>query len=94
MAQAGTLHDAFIDELRDTYDAERQLTKALPKMAKAATSPKLRAAFEAHLKETQAQIARLEQVFETLDEKVHGKHCDGIEGIIEEGKSHHGRRLR
>ena len=87
MAEAGTLHDAFIDELRDTYDAEKQLTKALPKLAKAATNAKLRAAFETHLKETQGQIARLEQVFESLDEKVRGKHCDGIAGIIEEGKS-------
>ena len=87
MAEAGTLHDAFIDELRDTYDAERQLTKALPKLAKAATSPKLRNAFETHLAETQGQIERLEQVFESLDEKARGKHCDGIEGIIEEGKS-------
>ena len=87
MADTGTLHDAFIDELRDTYDAEKQLTKALPKLAKAATNPKLRQAFESHLKETQNQIARLEQVFESLDEKVRGKHCDGIAGIIEEGKS-------
>jgi ferritin-like metal-binding protein YciE len=87
MAETGTLHDAFIDELRDTYDAEKQLTKALPKLAKAATNPKLRTAFETHLQETQGQIARLEQVFESLDEKVRGKHCDGIAGIIEEGKS-------
>ena len=83
----GTLHDAFIDELRDTYDAEKQLTKALPKMAKAAKSPELRAALSAHLNETLGQIKRLEQVFESLDEKVRGKHCDGIAGIIEEGKS-------
>jgi ferritin-like metal-binding protein YciE len=87
MAEAGTLHDAFIDELRDTYDAERQLTKALPKLAKAATNPKLREAFESHLEETQGQIERLEQVFESLDEKVRGKHCEGIAGIIDEGKS-------
>jgi ferritin-like metal-binding protein YciE len=87
MADAGTLHDAFIDELRDAYDAEKQLTKALPKMAKAANSPDLRAAFEAHLEETRGQIGRLEQVFENLDEKVRGKHCDGIAGIIEEGKA-------
>jgi ferritin-like metal-binding protein YciE len=80
MTEAGTLHDAFIDELRDTYDAEKQLTKALPKLAKAATNAKLRAAFETHLEETQGQI-------ESLDEKVRGKHCDGIAGIIEEGKS-------
>jgi ferritin-like metal-binding protein YciE len=87
MAETGTLHDAFIDELRDTYDAERQLTKALPKLAKAATSAELRSAFEAHLEETQGHIERLEQVFESLDERVRGKHCDGIAGIIEEGKS-------
>src|SRR6476619_722664 len=87
MAEAGTLHDAFIDELRDTYDAERQLTKALPKLAKAATNAKLRTAFETHLQETLGQIERLEQVFESLDEPVRGKHCDGIAGIIEEGKS-------
>jgi len=87
MAEAGTLHDAFIDELRDTYDAEKQLTKALAKLAKAASSPELQDAFETHLEETQGQIQRLEQVFESLDEKVRGKHCDGIAGIIEEGKS-------
>jgi ferritin-like metal-binding protein YciE len=87
MAEAGTLHDAFIDELRDAYDGEKQLTKALPRMAKAASSPDLRAAFEAHLEETRGQIERLEQVFETLGEKVRGKHCDGLAGIIEEGKA-------
>ena len=87
MAEAGTLHDAFIDELRDTYDAERQLTKALPKLARAANSDALRGAFEAHLEETRGQIERLEQVFASLDEKVRGKHCDGIAGIIEEGKT-------
>ena len=87
MADAGTLHDAFLDELRDTYDAERQLTKALPKLAKASTSSGLRAAFEAHLEETMGHVERLEQVFASLDEKVRGKHCDGMAGIIEEGKS-------
>ena len=87
MAQTGTLHDAFLDELRDAYDAEKQLTKALPKLAKASTSPKLRAAFEAHLEETRGHVDRLEQVFASLDEKVRGKHCDGIAGIIDEGKA-------
>jgi ferritin-like metal-binding protein YciE len=87
MAETGTLHDAFLDELRDAYDAEKQLTKALPRMAKAASSPDLRKAFEVHLEETRGQIERLEQVFDGLDEKVRGKHCDGIAGIIEEGKS-------
>jgi len=87
MAEAGTLHDAFLDELRDLYDAEKQLTKALPKLAKTATAPKLRDAFESHLEETRGHIERLEQVFESLEEKARGKHCDGIAGIIEEGKS-------
>jgi ferritin-like metal-binding protein YciE len=87
MAEAGTLHDAFLDELRDTYDAEKQLTKALPKLAKAAASEDLRTAFETHLEETRGHVERLEQVFELLDEKVQGKHCDGIAGIIDEGKS-------
>src|SRR4030095_970254 len=87
MAESGTLHDAFLDELRDAYDAEKQLLKALPKMAKAASAKELRAAFEAHLEETKVQVDRLEQVFASLDEKVRGKHCDGIAGIIEEGKS-------
>jgi len=87
MAEAGTLHDAFIDELRDTYDAEKQLTKALPKLARTAADPKLRQAFEMHLQETQGHIERLEEVFTSLDEKVRGKHCEGIAGIIEEGKA-------
>jgi ferritin-like metal-binding protein YciE len=87
MAKPGTLHDAFIDELRDTYDAERQIVKALPKMIKACTSEELRSAFETHLEETRAQVERLEQVFESLDEKVRGKHCEGMAGILEEGKT-------
>ena len=87
MAKAATLHDAFVDELRDTYDAEKQLTKALAKMAKTATSPNLKEAFETHLEETRGQIERLDQVFASLDEKVRGKHCEGIAGIIDEGKS-------
>lgn len=84
---AKTLHDAFLDELRDTYDAERQVTKALPKMIKAATDPDLRSAFERHLEETRGQIERLEQVFEALGEKPRGKRCEGVAGILEEGKS-------
>jgi ferritin-like metal-binding protein YciE len=87
MAAAGTLHDAFIDELRDMYDGERQLTKALSKLAKASSTPELREAFETHLQETEGHIDRLEQVFKSLDEKVRGKHCDGIAGIIDEGKA-------
>src|ERR1700704_5047730 len=87
MSDAGTLHDAFVNELRDMYDAEKQLTKALPKLARNASSPDLRSAFESHLEETRGQVERLEQVFESLEEKARGKHCDGIAGIIEEGKS-------
>jgi len=87
MAATGTLHDAFLDELRDSYDAEKQLTKALKRLAEAASKPELREAFETHLEETQDQIARLEQVFASLDEKASGKHCDGIAGIIEEGQA-------
>ena len=87
MAESKTFHNAFLDELRDIYDAEKQLTKALPKMAKAASSAELRTAFESHLEETRGHVTRLEEVFASLDEKVRGKHCDGIAGIIEEGKS-------
>jgi ferritin-like metal-binding protein YciE len=86
MPTNGTLHDAFLDELRDAYDAEKQVLKALPKMARAATSPDLRSAFESHLEETRGQVDRLEQVFASLDERVRGKHCEGVAGIIEEGK--------
>jgi len=87
MAETKTLHDAFIDELRDAYDAEKQLTKALPNMAKAAGTEDLREAFESHLEETQGHVKRLEEVFASLGERVQGKHCDGIAGIIEEGKN-------
>lgn len=80
-----TLRDALVDEVRDLYNAEKQLIKALPKMAKAASSDELRAALESHLEETQGQVTRLERVFELLDEKPRGKHCAGMAGIIEEG---------
>lgn len=85
MADPGTLHDAFLDELRDTYDAERQLIKALDRLAKAAGSPDLREAFETHLDETRGHVDRLERVFESVDQKPRRKHCEGIAGIIEEG---------
>jgi ferritin-like metal-binding protein YciE len=87
MAEMGTLHDAFVDELRDSYDAEKAVDQALPKMAKAANSPELREAIESHLEETRQQVERLEQVFESLDEKASGKHCDGIAGIIQEAQA-------
>lgn len=83
----GGLHDAFVDELRDAYDAEKQLVKALPKLAKAANSGALRTAFLNHLSETEGHVEKLEQVFAAIGEKVRGKHCDGIAGIIEEGKA-------
>ena len=83
---AKTLRELFVDELRDMYNGEKQLTRALPKMAKAATSEELRTAFTTHLKETNRQIKRLEQVFRSLGETARGKKCDGIEGIVEESK--------
>ena len=94
MADTGTLHDAFVDELRDTYDAEKQITKALPKMVKAAGSPDLRAAFEAHLEETRGQVERLEEVFASSRGegarqalRRHGRHHRG-------GQVRHGGGLR
>lgn len=81
-----SLHDLFLMELKDTYDAEHQITKALPKMAKAATSPEVRAGFEQHLIETEGQIKRLEQVFDLLGEKASRKTCAGMKGIIAEGE--------
>src|SRR5437870_7765806 len=80
-----TFHDAFLGELRDMYDAEKQLVKALPKMAKAAASPELRSAFEGHLEETREHVSRLERAFKNLGETARGKHCAGIAGIIEAG---------
>jgi ferritin-like metal-binding protein YciE len=85
MAKVATLEDLFIDELRDLYDGEKQLTKALPKMAKASSSGELRTAFESHLRETQNQVARLEQIFGLLDEKATGKKCAAMTGLIKEG---------
>lgn len=73
MASESTLHDAFVDELKDLYNAEKQLTRALPKMAKAATSPSLARAFKAHLEETRGHVDRLERVFDSLGESVRGK---------------------
>jgi ferritin-like metal-binding protein YciE len=86
MASMEGLQQLFENELRDVYDAERQIVKALPKMIKAATNQDLRGALESHLEETREQVTRLEQVFETLDMKVRGKHCPGMAGILEEGK--------
>jgi ferritin-like metal-binding protein YciE len=80
-----TLRDSLVDEVKDMYNAEKQLTKALPKLAKAANSDELRTALESHLEETQNQVSKLERVFELLDETIRGKHCAGMAGIIEEG---------
>jgi ferritin-like metal-binding protein YciE len=80
------LHELFLDELADMYSAEQQLTKALPKLAKAAHSEELREAFEMHLEETENHVSRLEQVFESLDETPKKMKCKGIEGILDEGK--------
>jgi ferritin-like metal-binding protein YciE len=76
----------FLDTLKDIYYAEKQIYKALPKMAKAAASDKLRAAFEKHHDETEGQIERLEKIFEQLGKPARGKKCDAIEGILDEGE--------
>ena len=81
-----TLQDLFHETLKDIYYAEKKILTSLPKMAKAANSPDLRAAFEKHERETEGQVARLEQVFALIGEPAKGKTCDAINGIIEEGK--------
>ena len=87
MAEQKTLDDLFLDTLKDIYYAEKQIAKALPKMAKAAQSPELKAGFEHHLEETEGQIERLEQVFEMTGHAARGKTCEAILGLIEESKS-------
>ncbi len=81
-----TLREAFISELSDIYDAEKQLIKALPKMAKAAQHDELRRGFEEHLEQTEEHVNRLEQVFELIGEKTKSKKCKGMMGLIEEGE--------
>ncbi len=80
-----TLEDLFLDELADMYDAEQRLVRALPKMAKAATSPALQAAIRSHLKETQGHVTKLEKVFKACGEKPKGKKCEATVGLLEEG---------
>jgi ferritin-like metal-binding protein YciE len=80
------IQEMFVDQLKDLYSAENQILKALPKMAKKATSEQLRVAFERHLEETRNHVARLEQIAETMDISLRGKKCKGMEGLIEEGK--------
>jgi ferritin-like metal-binding protein YciE len=80
-----TLKKLYVEELRDVYSAEQQLLEALPKMAKGASSDELKQAFEDHLEETKGHVERLEEIFETLDEKPTGKACKAMKGLIEEG---------
>lgn len=86
MASEKTLKDLFVDTLKDIYFAEKQITRELPKLARAAESDDLRAAFESHLEETMGHIERLERVFEIVDVPARGKTCEAILGITEEGK--------
>jgi ferritin-like metal-binding protein YciE len=85
MSELATIKDLLEDEIKDLYSAEKQLTKAIPKMAKGSNNEELSAAFQAHLKETEGQIQRLEQVAKLLDTTPTGKKCKGMEGVIEEG---------
>jgi ferritin-like metal-binding protein YciE len=80
-----TMEELFVDELKDLYSAEKQITKALPRMAKGASAPELKTAFETHLQETLGQIERLEKVFEILGKSPRGKVCHGMKGVLEEG---------
>ena len=85
MAKLSSLNDLLIDELKDLYDAEHQITKALPKMAKAASSAQLQNAFTSHLAETENHIKRLEQVFNAMNQKATRKTCKAMKGLLEEG---------
>jgi ferritin-like metal-binding protein YciE len=85
MADKKTIEDLLEDEIKDLYSAEKQLTKAIPKMAKGSNDPALQTAFRDHLKETESQIKRLEEVARLLEIKPTGKKCNGMEGVIEEG---------
>jgi ferritin-like metal-binding protein YciE len=83
--EKNTLKQLYIEELRDIYDAEKQMIKALPKMAEAANSDELRAGFEEHLEQTKGHAQRLEQIFSALGEKPTGKKCKGMQGLVSEG---------
>jgi ferritin-like metal-binding protein YciE len=86
MAKLSSLDDLLVHELQDIYNAEGQILKALPKMAKAATHPDLKAAFDEHRVQTEGQVRRLEQVFKLLGHPVKGKKCEGMAGLLDEGK--------
>jgi ferritin-like metal-binding protein YciE len=81
-----SMDELFLNELKDVYNAEKQLVAALPRMAKAAQSPKLQQAITKHLRETEGHVKRLEQILQSLGEPLRGKKCKGMEGLIEEGK--------
>ena len=81
-----SLQDLFLNELKDVLNAEKQIISALPKMARAASSPELEQAFTKHLRETEGQVRRLEQIFKSLGQTPRGKKCKGMEGLMEEGK--------
>jgi ferritin-like metal-binding protein YciE len=81
-----SLEKLFLEELKDVYNAEKQILRALPKMAKATESPELEQAFTKHLKETEGHVQRLERIFKELGQPVRGKKCKGMEGLLEEGK--------
>ena len=83
-----TLQELFVEELKDLYSAEAQLLKAMPRMVKKAQHPELKKAIETHMKETEVQIERLDQVFENLGEKAKGKKCLAMEGLVNEAKEH------
>jgi ferritin-like metal-binding protein YciE len=85
-AKEKTLNDLFVEALKDVYHAEKQILRALPKMAKSAESEQLRQAFQTHREETERQVERLEQVFELIGKPARGKPCQAMQGIIEEGK--------
>lgn len=84
--QMESLQELLVHDLRDLYSAENQLLKAMPKMAKKATNPELKKAFETHMRETEGQVQRLQKIFEKLGKKPTGKKCAAMEGLIEEGK--------
>ena len=84
--KANSLRDIFVDELKDIYDAEQQIVKALPNMVKAASTPELGKAFQHHLEETKGHVQRIEQIFQAIGEEPKAKKCDGVRGILKEGE--------
>ncbi|HEV2379865.1 MAG TPA: ferritin-like domain-containing protein [Terriglobia bacterium] len=84
--KVNSLREVFIDELKDIYDAEQQIVKALPQMVKAASAPELGQVFEAHLQETKGHVRRIEQIFQGMSQDAKAKKCDGVRGILKEGE--------